>query len=201
MARANDRTTASIADPRRHAASRGWLSLCRKVRATSQTPIIMLTARGEDVDRILGLEMGGRRLSAKAVQSPREWLARINAVLRRQAAAHTASAVEGATALSFGGWRIDFRLRELRNPEGRAGCDDQRRVSTCLRTSCERPGRVLSRTAFSTSPRAATPARSSAASTCCQPHPPQDRTRSARRHHGSRRCAPRGYMFTQGSKR
>ncbi|MGH6743130.1 MAG: response regulator, partial [Bradyrhizobium sp.] len=85
------------------------LSLCRKVRAESQVPIIMLTARGEDVDRILGLEMGADDYLAKPF-NPRELLARINAVLRRQAAAQTASATNGATALAFLGWRIDFRL-------------------------------------------------------------------------------------------
>ena len=93
------------------------LSLCRKVRADSQTPIIMLTARGEDVDRIVGLEMGADDYLPKPF-NPRELLARINAVLRRQAAAQTASAVSGATALVFQGWRIDLRLRELRNPLG-----------------------------------------------------------------------------------
>jgi two-component system OmpR family response regulator len=67
------------------------LSLCRKVRAESQMPIIMLTARGEDVDRILGLEMGADDYLAKPF-NPRELLARINAVLRRQAAAQTVSA-------------------------------------------------------------------------------------------------------------
>ena len=71
------------------------LTLCRKVRAQSQTPIIMLTARGEDVDRILGLEMGADDYLAKPF-NPRELLARINAVLRRQAVAYTASASEGA---------------------------------------------------------------------------------------------------------
>ena len=117
--------------------------LCRKVRAQSQTPIIMLTARGEDVDRILGLEMGADDYLAKPF-NPRELLARINAVLRRQAAAYTASAIEGATALAFAGWRIDFRLRELRNPEG-AHVAMTSAEFDLLRTFCERPGRVLSR--------------------------------------------------------
>jgi len=78
------------------------LSLCRKVRAESQVPIIMLTARGEDVDRILGLEMGADDYLAKPF-NPRELLARINAVLRRHAAAQTASAMAAccrATACS-----------------------------------------------------------------------------------------------------
>src|ERR1700754_3213154 len=91
------------------------LSLCRKVRAESQTPIIMLTARGEDVDRIVGLEMGADDYLAKPF-NPRELLARINAVLRRHAAAKIASSSGGATTLAFAGWRIDLRLRELRNP-------------------------------------------------------------------------------------
>jgi two-component system OmpR family response regulator len=119
------------------------LSLCRKVRAESQTPIIMLTARGEDVDRILGLEMGADDYLAKPF-NPRELLARINAVLRRQAVALTASATNGATALTFLGWRIDFRLRELRNPAG-ARVAMTGAEFDLLRTFCERPGRVLSR--------------------------------------------------------
>ena len=46
------------------------LSICREVRTRSQVPIIMLTARGEDVDRIVGLELGARRLPGKTFQSP-----------------------------------------------------------------------------------------------------------------------------------
>src|SRR6266566_4536025 len=112
-------------------------------RAESQTPIIMLTARGEDVDRILGLEMGADDYLAKPF-NPRELLARINAVLRRQAAAYTASAIDGAIALAFLGWRIDFRLRELRNPAGARVAMTSAEFDL-LRTFCERPGRVLSR--------------------------------------------------------
>src|ERR1700739_4963850 len=119
------------------------LSLCRKVRAESQTPIIMLTARGEDIDRILGLEMGADDYLAKPF-NPRELLARINAVLRRQAAAHTVSTSNGATALTFLGWRIDFRLRELRDPAGARVAMTSAEFDL-LRTFCERPGRVLSR--------------------------------------------------------
>jgi two-component system OmpR family response regulator len=119
------------------------LSLCRKVRAESQVPIIMLTARGEDVDRILGLEMGADDYLAKPF-NPRELLARINAVLRRQAAAQTVSAINGATELSFLGWRIDFRLRELRNPAGARVAMTSAEFDL-LQTFCERPGRVLSR--------------------------------------------------------
>ena len=60
------------------------LSLCRELRSRSQVPIIMLTARGEDVDRIVGLELGADDYLAKPF-NPRELLARINAVLRGHA--------------------------------------------------------------------------------------------------------------------
>ena len=119
------------------------LSLCRKVRSEAQTPIIMLTARGEDVDRIVGLEMGADDYLPKPF-NPRELLARINAVLRRQAAAQAASSIEGASTLAFEGWRIDLRLRELRNPEGARVAVTSAEFDL-LRTFCERPGRVLSR--------------------------------------------------------
>ena len=119
------------------------LSLCRRVRAESQVPIIMLTAHGEDVDRIVGLEMGADDYMPKPF-NPRELLARINAVLRRQQAARNASAIEGASALSFQGWHIDLRLRELRNPEGARVAMTSAEFDL-LRTFCERPGRVLSR--------------------------------------------------------
>src|SRR5689334_7895488 len=119
------------------------LSLCRKLRTESQIPIIMLTARGEDVDRILGLEMGADDYLPKPF-NPRELLARVNAVLHRQAVARTASVAEGATAVSFQGWRIDFRLRELRNPDGARVAMTSAEFDL-LRAFCERPGRVLSR--------------------------------------------------------
>jgi two-component system, OmpR family, response regulator len=119
------------------------LSLCRRIRAESQTPIIMLTARGDDVDRIVGLEMGADDYLAKPF-NPRELLARINAVLRRHAAAWTASSTEGAAALAFLGWHIDFRRRELRNPEGARVAMTSAEFDL-LRVFCERPGRVLSR--------------------------------------------------------
>jgi two-component system OmpR family response regulator len=103
----------------------------------------MLTARGEDVDRIVGLEMGADDYLPKPF-NPRELLARINAVLRRQAAAQAASSIEGASTLVFEGWRIDLRLRELRNPEGARVAVTSAEFDL-LRTFCERPGRVLSR--------------------------------------------------------
>ena len=119
------------------------LSLCRKIRSESQVPIIMLTARGEDVDRILGLEMGADDYLPKPF-NPRELLARINAVLRRQSTAQTASSADGVHALSFQGWRIDSRMRELRDPAGARVAMTSAEFDL-LWTFCERPGRVLSR--------------------------------------------------------
>src|SRR5580765_8265813 len=120
------------------------LTICRRLRAQNIAPaIVMLTAKGDEVDRILGLEMGADDYLAKPF-NPRELLARINAVLRRQAAAQTVSAINGANALAFAGWRIDFRLRELRNPAGARVAMTSAEFDL-LRAFCERPGRVLSR--------------------------------------------------------
>src|SRR5213079_246194 len=76
------------------------LSLCRELRARSQVPIIMLTARGEDVDRIVGLELGADDYLGKPF-NPRELLGRIKAILRRAARAPRACA---ASASAAGGW-------------------------------------------------------------------------------------------------
>ena len=119
------------------------LSLTEELRKESEVPILLLTARGAPEDRIAGLEAGADDYLPKPF-NPRELLARINAVLRRQAAARNASAIEGATTLTFLGWRIDIRLRELRNPEGARVAMTSAEFDL-LRTFCERPGRVLSR--------------------------------------------------------
>ena len=119
------------------------LSLAGFVRATSGIPVILLTAKAEDMDRIIGLELGADDYVTKPF-NPRELLARINAVLRRQAAAQAASSIEGASTLAFEGWHIDLRLRELRNPDGARVAVTSAEFDL-LRTFCERPGRVLSR--------------------------------------------------------
>ena len=94
------------------------LSLCRELRTRSSVPVIMLTARGEPVDRILGLELGADDYVPKPFE-PRELLARIRNVLRR---ARTAPAGPGNSPepgrLRFGGWTFDLRRRELVSPEG-----------------------------------------------------------------------------------
>jgi DNA-binding response OmpR family regulator len=93
------------------------LSIARRLRQTSQIPIIMLSARGDDVDRIVGLEVGADDYVAKPF-NPRELLARIRAVLRRRepGAAQPAGAEEetgDADVFDFGPYRLDLRTREL----------------------------------------------------------------------------------------
>ena len=119
------------------------LSLCRRVRATSSLPIIMLTAVSEETDRIVGLEMGADDYLPKPF-NPRELLARIKAVLRRSGLPDddAGDAVDGI--LTFDEWRIDQTKRELRDPSGAvvpltAGEFD------LLSVLAERAGRVLSR--------------------------------------------------------
>ena len=90
------------------------LAICRRLRGTKNAiPIIMLTAKGEDVDRIIGLEMGADDYLAKPF-NPRELVARINAVLRRrsEAAPPGAPSTELET-VAFGAVRIDLATRTL----------------------------------------------------------------------------------------
>lgn len=90
------------------------LSICRRLRgAGDRTPIIMLTAKVEDVDRIVGLEVGADDYLAKPF-NPRELLARINAVLRRRPAQETPGgpAMEDQTVL-FGPFEFDLAQRRL----------------------------------------------------------------------------------------
>ena len=95
------------------------LSICRRLRGTKNTlPIIMLTAKGEDVDRIVGLEMGADDYLPKPF-NPRELVARINAVLRRRAAPLPPGAPSAeAESVEFGGMTVNLATRTLlRNGE------------------------------------------------------------------------------------
>src|SRR5207302_1556292 len=94
------------------------LTLCRQLRSRSQVPIIMLTARGEDVDRIVGLELGADDYLPKPF-NPRELLGRIKAILRRTAHAPRDPSPESVRGFSFGVWRLDKVTRTLTAPSGR----------------------------------------------------------------------------------
>jgi two-component system OmpR family response regulator len=93
------------------------LTLCRDLRARSQVPIIMLTARGEETDRIVGLEMGADDYLAKPF-SPRELLARIKSVLRRARSLPENLQPAPARKLRFAGWVLDMATRNLNSPDG-----------------------------------------------------------------------------------
>ncbi|MGX1742436.1 response regulator [Bosea sp. NPDC055353] len=96
---------------------RSGVELCRDVRATSQVPIVMLTARSEESDRILGLEGGADDYVTKPF-SPRELLARVRAVLRRSRTARGLGGTRASEFISFDGWKMDMRRRELQSPSG-----------------------------------------------------------------------------------
>lgn len=115
------------------------LEVCRRVRKKSQIPILMLTARGDAMDRVVGLEMGADDYLPKPFE-PRELLARLKAILRRSASSTTAQ------ILRFGRLEIDKDAREVRvDGEGKALTSYQYEVLLAL---AERAGRVLSRDAL-----------------------------------------------------
>lgn len=92
------------------------LSICRRLRTTSTLPVIMLTAAGDPVARVVGLEMGADDYVAKPF-NPHELLARIKAVLRRATALPDTE--DGANdVVQFAGWQINPISREVHNPEG-----------------------------------------------------------------------------------
>lgn len=94
------------------------LTLCRNLRARSALPVIMLTARGEPLDRIIGLEMGADDYLPKPFE-PRELLARIRSVLRRSQAEPAATRDRPPQRhLAFAGWTLDLGAGHLSSPEG-----------------------------------------------------------------------------------
>ncbi len=92
------------------------LELCRMLRARSKIPVIMLTARGDEMDRILGLEMGADDYLPKPF-SARELLARIKVVLRRVRDLPIDPLDETREKLAFAGWSLDTRTQNLTSPD------------------------------------------------------------------------------------
>ena len=141
------------------------IELCRDLRTHSKMPVIMLTAQGDPISRVLGLEMGADDYVAKPFE-PRELLARIHALMRRSSgtlattphgtapaavglgAQEPAGDPDGAIApsvpRSFGGWKIDWRNRMLISPEG-VGLSLSNVEYRLLVAFAEHPGEVLSR--------------------------------------------------------
>ena len=122
------------------------LTLCRDLRARTPTaaiPVMMLTARGEDADRIVGIEMGADDYLVKPF-NPRELLARIKTILRRTRALPPNLRPESTRGLSFAGWCLDTATRVLTAPDGvvtpLSGGEFR-----LLRILLEHPNRVLNR--------------------------------------------------------
>ncbi len=122
------------------------LTLCGQLRATTSTPIIMLTAVSEETDRIIGLEMGADDYLPKPF-NPRELLARIRAILRRtedRTAVAVGASGESEAVFTFDGWKLQPARRQLLDPAG-----NQVELTggefDLLVTLVERPQRVLSR--------------------------------------------------------
>ena len=119
------------------------LSLCRRVRADSSLPVIMLTAVGEDTDRIVGLEVGADDYLGKPF-NPRELLARIRAVLRRTTEGLRRPEENPSKRLEFQGWSLDTARRRLQAPSGEPVVLTAGEFSLLL-AFLEHPGRVLTR--------------------------------------------------------
>jgi len=117
--------------------------LCRKLRETSNLPILMLTARGDEVDRVVGLELGADDYLAKPF-SPRELLARLRALLRRASGNNTAT--RAAPSLRFGRLEID-QAALLARVDGKP-CELTAHQFALLWALATHPGRVLSREAL-----------------------------------------------------
>ena len=119
------------------------LTLCRELRVKSRLPIIMLTAMGEETDRIIGLEMGADDYLSKPF-NPRELLARIKAVMRRTQAESLPVPETLTRDLRFDRWLLDVNRRELVDEEG-VGMSLSTAEFDPLKVFLERPQRVLSR--------------------------------------------------------
>ncbi|TDX82208.1 two-component system OmpR family response regulator [Neorhizobium sp. R1-B] len=117
------------------------LSICRKVRAEKTIPIILLTALGEEVDRIVGLEVGADDYVTKPF-SPREVVARVRSLLRR--ASYGFIKNSGHQKLRFDGWQLDPMRRQLHDPSHARVALTTTELDLLL-AFCRNPGRVITR--------------------------------------------------------
>jgi DNA-binding response OmpR family regulator len=121
------------------------LEICRQMRSRSDTPILMLTARGDPVDRVVGLEMGADDYLPKPFD-PRELLARLRAILRRSRVGLRSGPSASPDVLRYGRLEIDRGAREARL-DG-APCQLTGYQFALLLTLAEHAGRVMSRDAL-----------------------------------------------------
>ena len=119
------------------------LTLCRELRGKTNLPVLMLTARGDEVDRIIGLEMGADDYLAKPF-NPRELLARIKSVVRRAQALPPNMETDKVHTLRFAGWTLDVATRNVTAADGLvvplSGAEYR-----LLRVFLDHPQRVLAR--------------------------------------------------------
>ena len=118
------------------------LEVCKRLRASSTVPIIMLTARDDELDKVIGLELGADDYITKPF-SIREFRSRVRALLRRARAPHAAGE-DGDELIEHDG-PADRRAAARRRGARRAGAADLRRVRAPARPSPAHPGRVFSR--------------------------------------------------------
>jgi len=118
------------------------LQICRRLAAQDGPAVIMLSAMGDETDRIVGLELGADDYLPKPC-NPRELLARVRAVLRRRGEPRPAEGELGAQ-IEFVGWRLDLVRRELKSPEG-VVVNLSGGEFSLLRALVDRPERVLTR--------------------------------------------------------
>jgi two-component system, OmpR family, response regulator len=120
------------------------MQLARTLRERATLPIVLLTGRSEEADRVMGLELGADDYVTKPF-SPRELLARVRAVLRRyQVQATLPERDNTRRAFRFSGWELNLRTRRLTSPEGVA-VDLSNGEFSLLSALCRAPQRVLSR--------------------------------------------------------
>jgi len=120
------------------------MQIARKLREQSSIPILMLTGRADEADRVMGLELGADDYLTKPF-SPRELLARIRALLRRaNAQASVADEIAKVRAFRFGNWELNVGLRKLKSPEGK-GVELTNGEFSLLTAFLSSPQRVLTR--------------------------------------------------------
>ncbi|MGC4076187.1 MAG: response regulator [Rubrivivax sp.] len=143
---ANESIDLVVLDLRLH--GEDGLDLARQLRERAEVPIVLLTGRSEEADRVMGLELGADDYVTKPF-SPRELLARIRSVLRRsrisaRAAAEQPVREERRRAFRFAGWELNLGTRRLTAPDGRR-VELSNQEFNLLVAFCSAPQRVLSR--------------------------------------------------------
>lgn len=121
-------------------------SICRRVRSDSSIPIIMVTAKNDDVDKIVGLECGADDYLVKPF-NPRELLARVRSIFRRIDLDNPKISKTASRVLKFNGWVINTTSRSLTSPSG-AHVNLTAAEFDLLQAMCERPNIILSRDAL-----------------------------------------------------